>query len=357
MQLGPTSRMPAARAVASIPRWTSRPPSSTSPKPDDRTPAAPTPRPASASMAAGTAGTRLAGDDTRDIVGPIADERQAFARERRHDQLTVLTIGLGLAAARVDDLRVVVILPDVDPGPRAAVDPQARAAGLGHPDDVERPDPELALDARAQLVRPHLRAQDPDPERQRAQIEALLACHLDEPEWIGRDRRQDGRAQVTHELELEQRAPGADGDDHRAQTLGAVVEAEAAAEQAEGRRDLDDAGGADARGHVAARHRLAPLLDVARRVRVEHRIAGRPAGHLDAPVPGAPRAGEPEGIGVAKVVLGEEGQAPPVVERLEVVGAHAPQPAVPCRVLADTRQRRAHALERQRRDPLARKRL
>ena len=56
MQLGPTSRSPAARAVASIPAWVARPPSSTSPKPEDRMTAARTPRAASAAIAAGTAG-------------------------------------------------------------------------------------------------------------------------------------------------------------------------------------------------------------------------------------------------------------------------------------------------------------
>ena len=56
MQLGPTSRRPAARAVASRSRCVARPSSSTSPKPEDRITAARTRRAASALMASGTAG-------------------------------------------------------------------------------------------------------------------------------------------------------------------------------------------------------------------------------------------------------------------------------------------------------------
>ena len=108
--------------------------------------------------------------------------------------------------------------------------------------------------------------------------------------------------------------PAPVGHDHRAQPLGAVVEAEAAGEEAERRRDLDDVARGDAGRHVAARHHLAPLLDVGGRVRIEDRVAGGAARHVHAAIALGRAAGQRERIGIAQLVLGEERQAAPVVQ-------------------------------------------
>src|SRR2546421_8403017 len=98
---------------------------------------------------------------------------------RSDDQLSLGAVGDDGARRGVHDLGVVVVLPDVDPGARRAVDPHAGAAGLGHPDDVEAPDRELPLDAGAELVGPHLRAEDPDAQRERVQVDFFLTRDLD----------------------------------------------------------------------------------------------------------------------------------------------------------------------------------
>jgi hypothetical protein len=91
------------------------------------------------------------------------------------------------------------------------------------------------------------------------------------------------------------RAAGAGRHDHRAQALGAVVEAEAAGEEAERRGDLDDVVARDAGRRVAARHHLAPLLDVGGRVRIQDRIAGGAARHVHAAVALGAAAGQRNG--------------------------------------------------------------
>ena len=71
------------------------------------------------------------------------------------------------------------------------------------------------------------------PEPERAQIEPLLARHLEEAQRIGRDGGQHRGPEIAHELQLQGRAAGADRHHHRPDPLGPVVKAEAAGEEAE----------------------------------------------------------------------------------------------------------------------------
>src|SRR2546425_4073850 len=294
---------------------------------------------------------RGARDDAREVVRAISHERQSLTGERRDHQLTLDAVGQDTARGRVHDLDMIMILPDVDAGAGRAVDAEAGAARLRHPDDVEGADGELPLDPSPQLIGPHLGAEDPDAQRERAEVEPLFAGDFEQPQRVRRDGGEHGRAQVTHQLELEQRAAGADGHDHRAQSLGAVMEAEATGEQPERRRDLDDVARRHTGGDAAARHHLAPLLDVGRRVGIENRVAGGAARHLDAPV--VATAGQTERIGVAQLLLGQEGQPPPVLDVREILRAHAAEALDPGRVLAHAGDRGPHVLERQPLEPLA----
>src|SRR5215470_6995048 len=94
----------------------------------------------------------------------------------------------------LSDVRpMIVIPPHVDPGASSAVDAEPRPAALSHPDEVEGANAEVTLDTRAELVGPHLRAEEADAQRERADIEALLARGLDHPQRVRRDRGHDGR--------------------------------------------------------------------------------------------------------------------------------------------------------------------
>src|SRR2546426_18885 len=95
-----------------------------------------------------------------EVVGRVADERESLAGEGGDHHLPRLAVRPGCPGVGVHDLWQVVIVPDVDPVARLAVDPHARPARLRHPDDVEGADAHLPLDARPQLLRPHLGAED-----------------------------------------------------------------------------------------------------------------------------------------------------------------------------------------------------
>src|SRR5207302_2582104 len=88
--------------------------------------------------------------DAREVMGAIAHQRQALAREGGDDQLAFLAVGPRRARRRIDDLDDVVVLPDVQAGARRAVDAEPGPARLGHADDVVGADRQLALDPPAQ---------------------------------------------------------------------------------------------------------------------------------------------------------------------------------------------------------------
>ena len=143
-------------------------------------------------------------------------------------------------------------------------------------------------------------------------VHPLLAGHLEDAQRIGRDAGEHGGAEIAHQRELEAGAPRPDRDHHGADPLGPVVEAEAAGEEPERGGDLDDVARRHAGRGVAAGHHLAPLGDVRGGVGVQDRVAGGARRRVHAPHAVARRAGEAKGIGVAEVLLAEEGQPRPV---------------------------------------------
>jgi hypothetical protein len=241
----------------------------------------------------------LARSDTREIPGPVTDQGQPLPRQRGHHQLAPLAIRKDAAGPRIDDLRQVVIVPDVDPLPGEALDAHPRPASLRHADEVMRADAHLAFDPDPQLVRPRLRPQHRHPQLRRPEVEPLLPRDLDHAERVRRDRREHCRSEVSQELELQERPARPHGDHHGAESLGPRLEAETAGEQAEGGRDQDDVVGCYPGGDERSRHDLPPLPEVRRGVRVDDRRPRRAGGHVDAQNRVAPRAGHPEGVAVA----------------------------------------------------------
>src|SRR3989337_1679393 len=138
--------------------------------------------PTSGSTGCAAAVATLATDDARQVVGAVADEGEPLPGERRDYQFPFGAVGNHLPARRLHDLGVEVVLPEMDAGAGLAVDPHAGATRLGHPDDVEGLEPELALDHGPQRVRPHLRPQERHAEGKLREVELLLPRHLDEAE-------------------------------------------------------------------------------------------------------------------------------------------------------------------------------
>ena len=139
--------------------------------------------------------------------------------------------------------------------------------------------------------------------------------------------------------------------------LGAVVRAEAAGEQAVAVGDVQLHAGPAAGGADRARHHLGPGVDVALGVADDGRLAGGAGGGVDAHDLLARHGEHAEGIVVAQVLLGGEGELGEVGQRVEVVGMHAggvERLPVVGHVVVDVPQRPLQPLELQGGDLVAR---
>jgi hypothetical protein len=141
---------------------------------------------------------------------------------------------------------------------------------------------------------------------------------VDEVEEVGRRAADGGHAEILHHHDLPVGVAARDGNDGGAEAFRAVVGAEAAGEQAIAVGVLDDVARVQAAGGEAAHHDLGPHRHVVLGVGHDDGLAGGAAGGVHAH--DVPQRGgeEPEGVGVAQVGLGGEGQLGQVGERLDV---------------------------------------
>ena len=192
---------------------------------------------------------------------------------------------------------------------------------LGHAVDVEALDAEALLDAAARLVGERLRAEDADLEVGKVALAlGALVKLLNETRNIRDDRRKALRLEVLHQLDLAFGVAGRRGNREEPRLSGTVVEAEAAVEKTERRDDLERVALLKPSHRVAACHALCPLEEVVLRVRHDDWRAGRAGRHVELEKLFPVHAVHLERIGVAEIVLREEGKLRKVVERLHVLG-------------------------------------
>ena len=187
---------------------------------------------------------------------------------------------------------------------------------------VRRDDAEFLLDGVAHALGPRLRAEAADADLQLV-LEAHLYRRLAEVERIGRRADEDRHAEVGHELELPLGKAARRRDKRRADALDAVVEAEAAGEKPVAERDLDRVVGRDARRGQKPRDELGPCLEVLLGVAYHGGLAGRAGRAVDAHDVALGDREEAEGVLLAEVVLGGEGDLFEVVDALDVAGGQA----------------------------------
>ena len=145
-------------------------------------------------------------------------------------------------------------------------------------------------------------------------------------ECLGDDERvrRGGDEHLSAEVAEQHRLSGGlaarHGDDGGADALAALVEAEAAGEQAVAVGVVDEHPGADAGHRHRARHELGPRLEVGARVADYGRLAVAAARGLDAHDLLARNGEQPERIVLAQVVLLGERDAREVIEGGHVAG-------------------------------------
>ena len=105
------------------------------------------------------AGTGLPGEDA-DILGAVAQEREAFLVEGCEDEFALGTFREHFTGLGVDDLCVEVVLIDMHACLLLALEGHAGAGGLCKTVDIISLDSEALLDALAHLLGPGLRAEN-----------------------------------------------------------------------------------------------------------------------------------------------------------------------------------------------------
>src|SRR6185312_1565579 len=172
----------------------------------------------------------------REIAGPVAEQRQRLLRQRREHELAELALLDGRAGRGIDGLDEEVILVHVRAALLLALERDARAEDLREAVDVERSDSECPFDLRAEGLRPGLGPVDP-----RAQTEpAAVLDVVGDGQRVARGAAENLGAEVLEQLNLPGGVASRGRDDRAAETLGAVVQPQAAGEEAVAVGDVDD---------------------------------------------------------------------------------------------------------------------
>ena len=222
----------------------------------------------------------VAGDDAREVMRAIADQRSAFLAQRGENQLPDLAVGHRRARVGIDDLDVNVVRPTCMPAARRRKC-RCRAVDLRQTVDVVDLDAQLVLNAVAHLLAPALRSDDALP-----QVKAVANGAL--PDLLGQQKRirarggENRRLQILHHLQLLLGVAGAHGDGHGSEALRAELEADARRPQSIAGRNVDAVLVGDARHLVATRELNGPVLDVFAGVGDDDGRARRAGGAVDA---------------------------------------------------------------------------
>ena len=199
----------------------------------------------------------------------------------------------------------------------------AGARALGQAVDVQGLDAQELFDLVAHALGPGLGAEEAHAQLEVGKVHLLVADGLAHHQRVGGGAGDGVAAQVLHEHELALGVAGGGGHDGRADLLHAVMEPQAAGEQAVAVGDLHGVVLRHARAAKAAGHALGPHLDVALGVAGDDGLAGRAGGGVDAHDLRAGRGKGAVRVVVAQVALIHEGQELQVRKGADVLGLYA----------------------------------
>src|SRR5664280_582244 len=227
-------------------------------------------------------------------------------------------------AQRVHDLRVEVVLPDVQAvlGLHALVG-DAGSHHLRQPVDVDRVHVQPRLDLVAHDIGPRLRAEDSDLERGLSGVDAAAGELIQQRQHVRRGNHDDVRPEVLDQRDLSLGHAAGHWNDRAAQLLRAVVRAQPPGEQAVAIGHVHLVPRSPTRRPDRPGHHLGPGVNVAAGVPDDGGPAGRPAGGMDPSHPLGRYGEHPERVVVAKVVLRGERKARQVGQSPAVVGMDA----------------------------------
>ncbi len=193
---------------------------------------------------------------------------------------------------------------------------------LAEPVEVHRRATPQGLQLRAHRLGPRLGSEEAVGEPDVARVHPLLEHALPDVQREGGRAGEPVGAKILEEQDLAQGVAGGHRHHREPHVLGAVVEAEAAGEEAVAVGDLHELAGLCAGGGQRTRHHLAPHLEVAPGVADHGGLAARARRGVDAHQVLAGDREEPERVVIAQVLLAGERQLPEPLE-VDLPVAHA----------------------------------
>src|ERR1035441_4712495 len=260
------------------------------------------------------------GGQHADVARTVADHRHGLLAERGQHQFALFSVRHDASRLGIDHLRVEVVLENVQAVVIGAFDAHARPDDFRQAVDVESLNPALRFDVTPHRFGPRFGAEDADAQRQIAHVDTELTGALDQVNEVTRRAADGGDPEILQYHNLAVGVAPGDRDHGGAQRFGAVVRAQSAGEQTVAVGVLHHVAVIQAAGRKRPHHHGGPDVQVLLRVGHHNRFAGGAAGSVYADHVPHGAGKEAEGIGVAQVGLGGEGQVPYVGESVEPVG-------------------------------------
>ena len=263
------------------------------------------------------------GGEHRDIPGAVAQDGEGFLGQGGEHQFPFLAVGQGQAAVLIDAFHQEVVFPHMQAlAGDIAFDGDAGAHHFGQAVDVDGIDAETGLDFIAHFLAPGLGAEDAHPQRQLADVDAELFGFFGDVEGVGGSTAKAVHREILHQHDLLVGLAAGHGHHHHPQLFAAIVEAEAAGEQAVAEADLQALARMHAGRRQRAGHQFGPVVDIAPGVADHGGLAGGARGGMDPDNLFGGDREHAEGIVVAQLFLLGEGQQAGVGKGLDVVRAH-----------------------------------
>jgi hypothetical protein len=258
-------------------------------------------------------------------VGAVADDGHGLTVQSGHDQLTDGSVRDRLQGLGIDDLGDEGVFPQVETVLAFAFKGDAGTVHLREAVGVEGLDAEQVLDA---LPLPLGVGFGADGQHAQPGVPGDVHPHflenLVKTGQIAGDGVDDRGAKISDQLDLAAAVAGSGRDGQGAEALRAVLEAEAAGEQAVAADILEDVAGPGSGREQGARHQVGPGIEIVAVVEDDRGVAGGAAGAMEADRIVARHGEEAVGEMLPQILFGGHGQAAEIRQRPDVLGIQPP---------------------------------
>ena len=254
-----------------------------------------------------------------EVAGAITQNGHSFLRQGGEDEFTCLTYRQGFQRHGVYDFRIEVVLADVGAVLHLAFVADTGAHDLRKPIDVISLQAQTLLNLLAHVLCPGLSAKGSDTQLDIFLADSQFVHCLGEVQGIGRGAGNACDAEVAYEFQVLFRVTRSRRNAGGTQVFHSVVSTQAAREEAIAVCYRERIVASDTKSRKTAGHALAPYTYIFTRIAHNGGIARGATGGVHADNLALRSCLQAEGIVVAQILLGGEGEFPDILYRLDVI--------------------------------------